>query len=60
MPQVATRDRRGRGVMAYTVAGTATHQLLANHMANLEKIATERQVRAICSLRAGRCNMAGL
>jgi len=30
--------------MAYTVPGTATHQLLSSHMATLEKIATERQV----------------
>ena len=42
--QVATRDRRGRGVMAYTVDGSPTHQLLSSHMAALEKIATERQV----------------
>ncbi len=48
--QVATRDRRGRCVMAYTVDGSPTHRLLSSHMAALEKIASERQVPAALQL----------
>lgn len=46
--QVATRDRRGRNVMAYAAEESQTHKLLDSHMEVLEKRASALQVTAEC------------